>query len=550
MTGEDIMRQIIDMFIKEGMEKTLKKYSEYLPHEQFLKATTIPDKSEYVFEWNGFSENDKENVREFLSRNLRIGWAKTAKIKKIDTDNIIEIYTDKNSLLLELNEMKTEVDLKVDGALVNKFMATMENGELNVYKRGRKTSDHVRKVVEKLDYLLNGDIAKAIDMETPESEIFKDYNECKVLKTIVDKLSPQEKKLLLCAAFYHDIGKSIIFPRHGPEGADVIKDSGSKERKQFRDLGFERYDFYFMSDLVRFHDYLGMLCTGEVSYLIMAEALNPVSNISLSNENYSKKFFDFLFLLNIADIAGTIEKVDREDITIMSHDLKLIRKVYEMIEDTKIFKYEENREVVSELLKLSENHTQERLRRLLRNGFKNLYKINSEELQEYIKWINDRKANTIPFPLWFLRDYQKNTNDIIPLNSSLRAINIKPDFCTKFAHVCKLDYFLGFLRDLFEKLIMIESKKIIDSEKKGSHDLRRDFSMTLMELIDVLVEQYGDFTSNNTKIGLGFERYQELKDMKCHDKMLMRLTGVEGEFKESEAFTKLRNMAVLWVIRP
>ena len=199
-------------------------------------------------------------------------------------------------------------------------MAMRENDELNIYKSGSKTSDHVKKVVEKLDHLLKGETAEVIMMETPDGvasngrEIFNDYRECNVLKTIVDGLSEQEKKLLLCAALYHDIGKSIIFPRHGPEGADVIKDSGPKERKQFLDLGFERYDFYFMSDLVRFHDYLGMLCTGEVSYLIMAEVLNPVSNISLSNSNYSKKFFDFLFLLNIADIAGSIGRVDREDI--------------------------------------------------------------------------------------------------------------------------------------------------------------------------------------------------------------------------------------------
>jgi hypothetical protein len=38
--------------------------------------------------------------------------------------------------------------------------------------------------------------------------------------------------------------------------------------------------------------------------------------------------------------------------------------------------------------------------------------------------------------------------------------------------------------------------------------------------------------------------------MNCHDKMLMRLTGMDGEFKEAEAFTKIRNLAALWVIRP
>jgi|WetSurSiteA1Bulk_404760.scaffolds.fasta_scaffold196018_1 hypothetical protein len=74
--------------------------------------------------------------------------------------------------------------------------------------------------------------------------------------------------------------------------------------------------------------------------------------------------------------------------------------------------------------------------------------------------------------------------------------------------------------------------------------------MTVVELINILVEQYGDLTSNNTKIGLGFERYKDLSKMGGHKKMLRRLTGVDGEYKTAEAFTKLRNMAVLWVIRP
>jgi hypothetical protein len=63
----------------------------------------------------------------------------------------------------------------------------------------------------------------------------------------------------------------------------------------------------------------------------------------------------------------------------------------------------------------------------------------------------------------------------------------------------------------------------------------------------MLVEEYGDFTLNNTKIGLGFERFNGVQNK---DKMLRRLTGVHGEFKEAEAFTKLRNIIVLWVIRP
>lgn len=624
------MSTIIDVFIKNGMEAILKNYSEDLPHEKFLKATTIPDRSEYVFRWDEVPGKEKKALMQFLSQNLDIDWPKNANIEKIDIGNTIKIYKEIDTILLKLNENKTKVILEIYDTRENqfvekmKFVAITESGELNIYKPGKKTSEHVRSVVEKLYYLLNNKINEVIE--------FKDPDRCESLRKKIELgISDPEKRMLLCAALYHDIGKSIIFPRHGPEGADVIKDSGQKERNQFRDLDFDRYDFYFISDLIRFHDYLGMLGTGEVSYLIMAETLNPISNISLSNSDYSEKFFDFLFLLNIADIAGTIGKVDNEDYTIMVHDFKIIKKIYtDIINRNKSFNYIENQEIMSELLALSENHTHERLRRLLRNGFKKLYRNkelktyimylnsyvfswgnvpgkDSEKLKKFISnefdlewaktaeitrtdgtielytkkeslslildakktevkiYIDDPRKNKlivkeedqelrvykddhIQFSSWFSRDDQRKINDIIPLISSLRAINLKPDFNTKFAYICKLDYFLGFLRDLFTELILIESRKREDI--KGSHDLRRDFSMTLMELIDALVEQYGDFTSNSTKIGLGFERYQELKDMKCHNKMLTRLTGANGEFKESEAFNKLRNMAVLWVIRP
>ncbi len=372
------MRYIIGTFIKEGLEKTLKKYSGELPHEQFLKATTIPDKSEHVFEWNEVPGKDKEKLIEFLSLILGTEWGKDPRIEKIDVGKTIKIYANEKFLSLKLNDINTEVILELDGEVKDRFIATMENNELNIYKSGRKTSEHVRKVVEKLDNLLEGKIEEVIEMQSQNCDFLK----------IIDSIEDHEKNLLLCAALYHDIGKSIIFPRHGPEGADVIKDSGQKEREQFQDLGFGRYDFYFMSDLIRFHDYLGMLCTGEVSYLIMAETLNPISNISLSNDNYSGKFFDFLFLLNIADIAGSIGKVDREDITIMVHDFKLVKQIYMDAKDAKMFNYDENRKMIEKLLKLSEDHTQERLRRLLRNGFKNLHKTKSEEVKEYIGWVD------------------------------------------------------------------------------------------------------------------------------------------------------------------
>lgn len=102
---------------------------------------------------------------------------------------------------------------------------------------------------------------------------------------------------------------------------------------------------------------------------------------------------------------------------------------------------------------------------------------------------------------------------------------------------------LGFLRELFKKIIEQGIK-----DQKNLHDLRRDLAMTLVELINILVESYGDFTSNSTKIGLGgFERFRDLNE---HEKILERFSGMNGKYKEVEAYAKLRSMIVLWIIAP
>jgi hypothetical protein len=212
-------------------------------------------------------------------------------------------------------------------------------------------------------------------------------------------------------------------------------------------------------------------------------------------------------------------------------------------------------DILSELQRLAENHTSERLRRLLRIGFTDLIK-QDEKIKGssgYKKWIENRyeegsEGYLKPPDKWFIRDYEKGINDMIPIIASLRGINVKQEFYTRFAFICKLDYMLGFIRELFGKVIEIEIKKK-EEERKSPHDLRRDLAMTLVEMINTLVELFGDFTSNNTKIGLGFERFKKMYDPQ-KDKMLERLAGEKGNFKEAEALTKLRNSVVLWVITP
>ena len=460
---------------------------------------------------------------------------------------------------------------------VQLFEKIRDNHKLK--KKGEKWKtdlEHIQDVVKAMDNLLNNNLSELIDTSGDGNSINMDSNEYKNLKRIIEKLHRADKDFLLYTALYHDIGKAIIKPRHGPEGADIIKDSELEQRKLFYKLGFERPRFFLMSDLIRFHDYLAMVGTGEVSYLIFAEVLYPVSNISISEAAYADKFLDYLLLLNLADMAGSIErKINREDFEVLMHDFEVIKRVHENIskkvyedmfkEKPPLDKMSEIHKVaiparnhinmLPELQRLAENHTSERIRRLLRIGFKDLIKQNGkiEGLPEYKEWIKREYGKELKKYLktpedWFIRDYEKEIDDAVPIIASLRGINVNQEFYRGFAFICKLDYMLYFIRELFKKAIEIEIQKE-EKDRKSPHDLRRDLAMILVELINTLVELFGPFTLNNTKIGLGFERFKEMNEDQ-RDKMLGRLTGNDGDFKEAEAFTKLRNLVVLWIILP
>lgn len=475
-------------------------------------------------------------------------------IKRMD---IIECF-------LKKGMNKTLVNYKYVLPHANLFEEIINHHELRKNGEIWKTDlEHIEDVVKAMDNLLKKELDKLID--TPE------YGN---LERIINPLNDDDKYFLLFAALYHDIGKAIIKPRHGPEGADIIKDSKLEQRELFYKLGFKRPHFFLMSNLLRFHDYLAMVGTGEVSYLIFAEVLCPVSNISLSETSCPDKFLDYLLLLNLADMAGSIGKINSEDFAVLMHDFGEIKRIHEYI-SKKVYKDMHKEPLISEMSKvhkvaipvrnhinilpelqrLAENHTTERLRRLLRIGFKDLIKQDKkiDGLSEYKKWIKleygqEFKEYQILPENWFSRDYEHEYDDSVPIIASLRGINVNQKFYTGFAFICKLDYMLSFMRELFKKAIEIEIDKELD-ERKSPHDLRCDLAMTLVELINTLVELFGPFTLNNTKIGLGFERFKEMNEDQ-RDKMLIRLTGKDGDFKEAEAFTKLRNMVILWVIIP
>ncbi len=95
----------------------------------------------YLFSWDNVPGNDNGRLVEFLNQNFGIEWVKTAKIRKIDGGRTIKVSTEKNFILMSLNDEKTKINLEIDDGRTDKFIAKMENSKLNLYKQAENPED-------------------------------------------------------------------------------------------------------------------------------------------------------------------------------------------------------------------------------------------------------------------------------------------------------------------------------------------------------------------------------------------------------------------------
>ncbi|MFZ3382990.1 MAG: ATP-binding protein [Candidatus Methanoperedens sp.] len=89
--------------------------------------------SRHLFGWDEIPGNDSENLIDFVKKELGLDWVMDAKIEKIDNYRTIIISSDKNSLLLKLNDDKTKINLMTEDVNTEIWTAKMENGKLEVY---------------------------------------------------------------------------------------------------------------------------------------------------------------------------------------------------------------------------------------------------------------------------------------------------------------------------------------------------------------------------------------------------------------------------------
>ncbi len=100
-------------------------------HCKWVKNARFDD--DYLFSWDEIPGNDNVKLIEFLTQKYGVDWVRTAQIKKIEEVKTIMVSTEKNFLLLRINDEKPEIVLTIDDCRTSKLALKLENSKLCIY---------------------------------------------------------------------------------------------------------------------------------------------------------------------------------------------------------------------------------------------------------------------------------------------------------------------------------------------------------------------------------------------------------------------------------
>ncbi len=239
-----------------------------------------------------------------------------------------------------------------------------------------------------------------------------------------DPFDETTRFLFRLAALYHDIGKYIIKERHPTIGWYTMEYLKPDDKAKLLGLLDNRQDYLeLLLIMVRDHDEFGVLCTGEASYPILLNATTSLSNL----DEDKRKIISSIMWLNLADIAGTPGvKLTVGTVKNIVNDWQWYLDALSLCK-TKGQTLDEY--VISE--SSSEDMVVERISRLL--------------IEASRKFPDRYNELTVPSSHgYYVHQLVRNQ-----LRRVYTTHNLRQDFVSEFAHVCKLDYGKRF----FERLI-------------------------------------------------------------------------------------------------
>jgi hypothetical protein len=122
---------------------------------------------------------------------------------------------------------------------------------------------------------------------------------------------------VMLAAFMHDIGKTVVYERHGMEGECIIEDHSDLAcgqisailKKHTANARFGSDDMQLLATFVYYHEQFGTLWTGEEDYLRLVELCDRIKRYCLCHpsikqdwKNWCKRHLFDVWVINVADI--------------------------------------------------------------------------------------------------------------------------------------------------------------------------------------------------------------------------------------------------------
>ena len=189
-------------------------------------------------------------------------------------------------------------------------------------RENRDTPGHVRAVVKKALAINKGGLA-AVIQEPPQPLLFRmaDF-EIGYVAIFEDPVYEARgwsirtaRGFIAACALYHDIGKIIQRERHPTIGYYHMLTS--PESEPFRELFMTELDYWLFLHVIRFHEVFGVVSTGEGAIAALTDMI-PLREMS----DVDRMGILHLFLrVNLADIAGTVP-VRARKITALMDDLE------------------------------------------------------------------------------------------------------------------------------------------------------------------------------------------------------------------------------------
>lgn len=109
----------------------------------------------YLFSWDNVPGKDNGRLIEYLEQKYGVDWVRTAKIEKIDK-NEIRVATEKNFLSLKLNNEHTKVILTINKVRTDEFIVKTENSMLNICTNAKQAIRQGVKLENKYPYSVLG----------------------------------------------------------------------------------------------------------------------------------------------------------------------------------------------------------------------------------------------------------------------------------------------------------------------------------------------------------------------------------------------------------